>query len=271
MPFQSEKQRRYLWANEPEIARDWTDTYGSRIQKRMGGIMGSNAGSMLVTPTRDGSRPGYYGPDAGHENDPGHGSNAGNGNGNGSSSNREKGIMSRGKGPKGTTGNISGFQDTGPDRSAVGQFSQYGKNVMAQNLQSLQPNLIERGLDLYNKYGLIPNAARVAGNFFGGIFGGTPTGFSTQGDPYGNAPGGLHDYSDPGPTDDRGGEGDNRELYATTNQYTVPTSVEEEEGITTLVNNPNFIQRFRVKNPYRQDKQGELDPQIMEMISKLYT
>jgi len=39
MPFQSEKQRRYLWANEPEIARDWTDTYGSRIQKDNGGIM----------------------------------------------------------------------------------------------------------------------------------------------------------------------------------------------------------------------------------------
>ena len=39
MPFQSEKQRRYLWANEPEIARDWTDTYGSRIDKNSGGIM----------------------------------------------------------------------------------------------------------------------------------------------------------------------------------------------------------------------------------------
>jgi len=39
MPFQSEAQRRYLWANEPEIARDWTDTYGSRIQKNNGGIM----------------------------------------------------------------------------------------------------------------------------------------------------------------------------------------------------------------------------------------
>ena len=39
MPFQSEKQRRYLWANEPEIARDWTDTYGSRIHKNEGGIM----------------------------------------------------------------------------------------------------------------------------------------------------------------------------------------------------------------------------------------
>ena len=39
MPFKSEAQRRYLWANEPEIARDWTDTYGSRIQKSNGGIM----------------------------------------------------------------------------------------------------------------------------------------------------------------------------------------------------------------------------------------
>ena len=40
MPFKSEKQRRYLWANEPEIARDWTDTYGSRIHKNEGGING---------------------------------------------------------------------------------------------------------------------------------------------------------------------------------------------------------------------------------------
>ena len=39
MPFQSEAQRKYLWANEPEIARDWADTYGSRIQKENGGII----------------------------------------------------------------------------------------------------------------------------------------------------------------------------------------------------------------------------------------
>jgi hypothetical protein len=39
MPFQSEKQRRYLWANEPEIARDWSDKYGSRVKKVNGGIM----------------------------------------------------------------------------------------------------------------------------------------------------------------------------------------------------------------------------------------
>lgn len=29
MPFKSERQRRYLWANRPDIARRWTDTYGS--------------------------------------------------------------------------------------------------------------------------------------------------------------------------------------------------------------------------------------------------
>ena len=56
MPFQSEKQRRYLWANEPEIARDWADTYGSRIEKNSGGI------SQLVKSGP--GRPGYRGDDA---------------------------------------------------------------------------------------------------------------------------------------------------------------------------------------------------------------
>ena len=55
MPFKSEEQRRYLWANEPEIARDWTDTYGSRIQKNSGGI------SQLVKSGP--GRPGYAGED----------------------------------------------------------------------------------------------------------------------------------------------------------------------------------------------------------------
>ena len=39
MPFKSEAQRKYLWANEPGIAREWTDTYGSKIHKADGGIM----------------------------------------------------------------------------------------------------------------------------------------------------------------------------------------------------------------------------------------
>ena len=41
----------------------------------------------------------------------------------------------------------------------------------------------------------------------------------------------------------------------------VPVSQEEED----------FKQRFRVANEFRQDKQGQLDPAILEMISKLYT
>jgi hypothetical protein len=45
MPFKSEKQRKYLWANEPEIARDWTDTYGSGIQAAQGGRIGFYRGS----------------------------------------------------------------------------------------------------------------------------------------------------------------------------------------------------------------------------------
>jgi len=36
---------------------------------------------QLVSKRKDGKRPGYYGPDAGHENDPGHGSNSSSGSG----------------------------------------------------------------------------------------------------------------------------------------------------------------------------------------------
>ena len=30
MPFKSEKQRKFLWAKEPEIAKRWTKKYGSK-------------------------------------------------------------------------------------------------------------------------------------------------------------------------------------------------------------------------------------------------
>ena len=45
MPFQSEKQRKYLWANEPAIAREWTDKYGSRVKKDNGRYYGFGFGS----------------------------------------------------------------------------------------------------------------------------------------------------------------------------------------------------------------------------------
>ena len=53
MPFKSEKQRKYLWANEPEIARDWTDTYGSRIHKDIGGIATLQDGYVNYTKGSD--------------------------------------------------------------------------------------------------------------------------------------------------------------------------------------------------------------------------
>lgn len=30
MPFKSEKQRRYLWANEPKVAKKWADEAKAR-------------------------------------------------------------------------------------------------------------------------------------------------------------------------------------------------------------------------------------------------
>ena len=49
----------------------------------------------------------------------------------------------------------------GVDRSKVSQFSQYGKNVMAQNLQSLQPSPLERAINLYRK---LPTPTNIAIN-----------------------------------------------------------------------------------------------------------
>jgi hypothetical protein len=36
MPFRSEKQRRFMWANKPEIAERWTAEYGSKPQPKKG-------------------------------------------------------------------------------------------------------------------------------------------------------------------------------------------------------------------------------------------
>ncbi len=33
MPFKSEKQRKFLWAKEPAIARRWAHKYGSKVRE----------------------------------------------------------------------------------------------------------------------------------------------------------------------------------------------------------------------------------------------
>lgn len=34
MPFRSEKQRKFMWAKHPDIARHWTEDYGNKIVKK---------------------------------------------------------------------------------------------------------------------------------------------------------------------------------------------------------------------------------------------
>ena len=212
---------------------------------------------QLVSKTMNGSRPGYRGDDA------------------------------YGGGDSVAGGGDQGFGGNGPpgpdDRSTAQQTANQRAQVRAGNVRAIEnlidrpPNIFEQigtGIGNYIKGGgMIGMVGRGLGSLFGGLTGPT-TGFSTQGDPYGNAPGGLHDYSDPGPTDDKGGgDGENRNLYATTNQYAVPTPV-EEEGITTITTNPNFIQRFMVKEPYRQAQGLDFLAQnqaIANMINNLYT
>lgn len=33
MPFKSEKQRKYLYATKPKLAKKWTKKYGTRIKR----------------------------------------------------------------------------------------------------------------------------------------------------------------------------------------------------------------------------------------------
>jgi len=43
MPFKSEKQRAYLYANEPQIAKKWAAEHGNKISKK-------NTGGIMITP-----------------------------------------------------------------------------------------------------------------------------------------------------------------------------------------------------------------------------
>jgi len=41
MPFKSEKQRRFMYAKHPEIAKRWTKEYGSEPRPSMKALKGS--------------------------------------------------------------------------------------------------------------------------------------------------------------------------------------------------------------------------------------
>ena len=231
--------------------------------KRVGGIMGSNAGSMLVTPTRDGSRPGYYGPDAGHENDPGHGSNAPGGG--------DNDYNFRGPSDLGvTTRTVDTISPPDVDRSAVSPFSTYGINRFNQTLKG--PSVFSQigtGIkDYITGGGLIGAGIRGLGSLFGGSTPSTgnvgPAGLTNDGT-YGTVGDAVRASQRNEPS---GEQGDNQGIMATYIPNMLDTAEEDDEIDNSLT---DFLQRYRVKNPYRQDKQGQLDPAIIEMINKLYT
>ena len=33
MPFKSKKQKKWMWANKPAMAKKWTKKYGSKVRK----------------------------------------------------------------------------------------------------------------------------------------------------------------------------------------------------------------------------------------------
>ena len=111
---------------------------------------------QLVNPPMDGKRPGYRGPggyQGGRSDTPAGAAKAGSVERGGGNTNRERGITQQFKGPSGTTGRIDtrDADPRGPDRRAVSQFSQYGKNLMNRNLKSLTPTIKDRIDDARNR------------------------------------------------------------------------------------------------------------------------
>jgi len=108
-------------------------------------------GGMLVKPRADGKRPGYYGPDAGHENDPG--TSSGNTGGNNDNKGSDKGHsrFDSDSGyygtPKGSTfETYSGGKNIGVDNTLAAKFGNAAQKAAAQkalakgNLYSTGPN-----------------------------------------------------------------------------------------------------------------------------------
>ena len=240
MPFQSEKQRRYLWANEPEIARDWTDTYGSRIEAALGGIM------RLAQGGRIGFRLGA------------------------AATGGMKGTSDRGM----STGDVSGGKSgNGGPATKDDRFRNYAVNPTPINTMGRRTEQPKGMFDNFNLRDFLPfgkySLTGIATKGIKDIFGKFDTGWDTTMGPredMGYNPNRVNPFSAP----DRGGDGPYIPPYLN-DVYAQNIMEEDDLDIdTSTANMEDWSQRFRVDDQYRQDK-GALDPQIREYISKLYT
>ena len=266
MPFKSEAQRRYLWANEPEIARDWTETYGSKIQKANGGIM----------------RLGFYNGGNPHKNDyggPAGGASAGGNYGGDSSGGVSPNQMSGAGSSTRDRPNpytISGTsKDTFVSPSAIStspQFTPEGRDTFIQNL---------RGPTLGQRIGQgIGNFASGVGDYIkgGGMWGSVArgleslfgSGWNTTMGPrqdMGYNPTRLNPFFTP-ERDPREGGDISIPLWAQLGYPSYESWVAAQnqgimgiEGIDVDETEDDFIQRFRLADAYRQEP-GTIDTPI---------
>ena len=222
MPFKSEAQRRYLWANEPEIARDWTDTYGSKIHAANGGIM----------RLANGGRIGFFQAGLARGDSISPGTSTGGG-------------MRQGDETKGQH-----IQD-----QIKAQISMLGAPPGMTTSTGHTPKgpkgLIERGLDFYNKYGVIPTAIRSFKNLKSNLFRDQPP----PDHPEYNITATLGNNFTP----DNKGEGIIPMALPLYNDYYAQNLY--DDGVEDEVVEDNFVQRFRLADPYRQQP-GTIDTPV---------
>jgi len=255
MPFKSEAQRRYLWANEPEIARDWTDTYGSRIEAALGGIM--RLGYLHGGVTHPDGRRGFF---TGAQAD----ASAG------------RGAMSPGTGMQGQGRGLG--QDSKGDAIRRQNIINVSKLGAPPGMTTSTGHTPQGPKGFFGKVGTGIKDYIMGGGAIGmgirgltNIFGTKPTGWESTMGPrqdMGYNPNRVNPFSAP----DRGGDGPYiPPQYNWDDLYAQNIVGDEELDIDTSTGNmEDWSQRFRVDDPYRQD-QGALDEQIREYISTLYT
>ena len=305
MPFKSEAQRRYLWANEPEIARDWADTYGSKIQAAQGGRIGYYAGGQSIPSEytiedarktamqdrlggitdvmkqadlyRQGDVGQMYMADGGIMRLPFRSAGAvGAAHGNAAAA---AGAVDRGGDDRSSelamTSNYIGpaahLDIQRPDRGTREQnFNQsrirsgmLGGPSFLGNIGGNIKNYITGG----GLIGMAGRGLKSLGNWIGN------KGFSEQGEPYGNAWSGIHNYNKTfKPTLDRGGDYGGiipmmPQYYR--DYYNQQPGVIDDTVIDDTVAD-DWEHFYRGEDITRQDK-GALDDEIYDYVSTLYT
>ena len=238
-----------------------------------------------VAKTLDGSRPGYRGSDMGStgsstgSSGPAGGASAGGNYGGNRSGGTHPGGMSNTGGNQVDVGfqnairNEKIRQDTikNQNNPNFGQF--FGTRVPTYSV----PTFGQKVSNVFGGIGDYITGGGLIGAGIRGITGLVNKFTGPKATEYGNLdiPGyNMLNIAGPvvGPTPTEGGDGgDLQGIMATYTPNMLDTAEDDVTDGEMDTSMSDFLQRFRVKNPYRQDKQGQLDPAIIEMINKLYT